>query len=104
MASYEDQYELMKATYADYLVVLESEQKRSKTCGPHCDSLVLHFPGECEYCDLYPTLQIARLRLHINYTGKPRESWDRECPAEVLRSLERINRWPGNVPKGGSDA
>ena len=60
---------------------------------PHCDSNVLHAPGECEYCDLYPAEQHARIRLGINFTGHGAD------PATDLRPLDIINRWPGNRAK-----
>lgn len=65
---------------------------------PHCDSLVLHAPGECVYCDKQPTLQALRVELGINFTGH--DDPDKEpCPAEKRRKRETINRWPGNVAR-----
>lgn len=65
---------------------------------PHCDSNVLHAPGECVYCDGQPGLQSLRERLGINFTGHYDE--DKEpCPAEMHRDLDTINRWPGNTPR-----
>lgn len=65
---------------------------------PHCDSNVLHAPGECVYCDGQPGLQALREELGINFTGQ--HDPDKEpCPAEVRRKLETINLWPGNVPR-----
>jgi hypothetical protein len=65
---------------------------------PHCDSKVLHAPGECEYCDHYPEKQEERVAKKINFTGHndPDKS---QCPAEQARPLETINRWHGNVPE-----
>ena len=57
---------------------------------PHCDSNVLHAPGECRYCDMYPELQADRKRYGINFTGHGPD------PATAQRPLEVINRWPGN--------
>lgn len=64
---------------------------------PHCDDLVLHAPGECEFCDKVPHLQTLRARWGINFTGKndPNKS---QCPAEKRRSVQLIHRWPGNRP------
>lgn len=64
---------------------------------PHCDSEVLHAPGECKYCDMYPDAQAARQTGGINFTGHSDED-KAPCPSEVRRPLERINRWGGNVP------
>ncbi len=60
---------------------------------PHCDSLVLHAPGECVYCDMYPDAQAKRLVDGVNFTGHG------EDPASAVRPLEIINRWGGNVPR-----
>jgi hypothetical protein len=63
---------------------------------PHCDSNVLHAPGECEYCDQHPDLQIQRGFSGINFTGH----YDDEkelCPAERVRPLETIEKWHGNI-------
>lgn len=64
---------------------------------PHCDSFVLHAPGKCEVCDLYPTYQAARIAAGINFTGEHRLD-RRKCPSEERRPLETIERWPGNRP------
>lgn len=63
---------------------------------PHCDMNVLHAPGECVYCDNYPDFQAARIRDNINFTGKTNPNL-KPCPATMKRTLERIERWPGNV-------
>lgn len=62
---------------------------------PHCDSDVLHAPGECEFCDHYPDRQNERAVAGINFTGHsdPDKS---KCPSEMRRSLDTIERWPGN--------
>lgn len=66
---------------------------------PHCDQHLLHAPGECEYCDKYPFAQERRFVAGINFTG---HDWPGSisCPAERLRPLSDINRWPGNTPEG----
>jgi hypothetical protein len=65
---------------------------------PHCDSRVLHAPGECEFCDRHPDWQELRVVWGINFTGHyvPNRQ---PCPAEQARPLNVINRWPGNVPE-----
>lgn len=57
---------------------------------PHCDSNVLHAPGECEYCDHYPVEQQARVTAGTPFTGHGAD------PATAVRPLETINLWPGN--------
>jgi hypothetical protein len=64
---------------------------------PHCDDLVMHAPGECVYCDKYPISQDFRERYGINFTGH-HDPAKEPCPSERRRSLETINRWPGNRP------
>jgi hypothetical protein len=62
---------------------------------PHCDSSVLHAPGECVYCDKHPQLQQCREAYGINFTGKydPNKFL---CPSEARRPLDIIERWSGN--------
>lgn len=60
---------------------------------PHCDNLVLHAPGECEYCDMYPDKQAIRITQGINFTGHG------DDPATEHRPLTTINQWYGNIPK-----
>lgn len=60
---------------------------------PHCDSNVLHAPGECVYCDMYPQEQQQRITNGINFTGHGLD------PATEARPLEIVNRWYGNVPR-----
>lgn len=63
---------------------------------PHCDDLVLH--RDCEYCNEYPERQRKRAADGINFTGEYDPS-KKPCPSEERRSLEIINRWPGNRAK-----
>ena len=64
---------------------------------PHCDSRVLHAPGECVFCDHYPDEQAARVANGINFTGHGPD------PASAFRPVERINRWGGNRPMTQAD-
>lgn len=68
---------------------------------PHCDSRVLHAPGECEYCDRHPEWQLLRMAWGIAFTGYEPETEKNELPdpATVARPLSIINRWGGNVAK-----
>lgn len=88
--------EIVEKCYADLL----SAMKECKHEGiPHCDDLVLHEPGRCEYCDRFPGWQDARLMRGIAFTGNEPEDWERACPATVLRPVEKIERWGGNVSR-----
>jgi hypothetical protein len=66
---------------------------------PHCDALVLHRPGTCRYCDLYPERQKQRLHNNVNFTGEYRPG-KQDCPSELRRPLSMIEKWPGNRPAG----
>lgn len=64
---------------------------------PHCDELVVHAPGACEFCDDFASLaQQQRIRDNINFTGEGNPN-KQPCPAEQRRALSTINRWGGNV-------
>lgn len=63
---------------------------------PHCDSDVLHAPGECVYCDHFADRQRAREEQGVNFTGHY-DAGKVSCPSELRRPIEKINRWPGNV-------
>lgn len=65
---------------------------------PHCDQRVLHAPGFCEYCDLYPAEQQSRFDGNINFTGE-NDPQKLACPSQAARPLDVINKWPGNRPK-----
>lgn len=70
---------------------------------PHCDSLVLHAPGECKFCDDKPDWQFLRLHWGIAFTGEDPVGDQVGCPAEKRRPRATIDRWGGNTasPKGG---
>lgn len=77
----------------------EGQLLDGEICGPHCDARILHAPGECATCDRFPLLQKARDLWGIAFTGHPLdEDHFIRCPAEDLRSLSVIERWPGNRP------
>lgn len=65
---------------------------------PHCDSLVLHAPGACVYCDLYPDKQDERIRNSVAFTGDEPERFGHPCPSTLRRPVGVINEWPGNRP------
>ena len=66
---------------------------------PHCDSSVLHAPGECEFCDKYTDWQAYRETARINFTGHNDEH-KAPCPSVYLRGGRDPGEWPGNRPEG----
>jgi hypothetical protein len=40
-----------------------------RACAPHCDQRILHAPGDCWACDLYPDWQELRTKWGIAFTG-----------------------------------
>lgn len=62
---------------------------------PHCDSLILHAPGECKFCDVYPSWQQGRMQGRVNFTNH-HDSDLAECPSTWRRDDETRDRWPGN--------
>jgi hypothetical protein len=79
---------------------------------PHCDSKVLHKPGECQYCDMHPEWQELREMWGIAFTGHSDEKisytdFDGNkvekslipCPSEWDRPVEIINKWGGNIAR-----
>lgn len=85
---------------------------KERAAFPHCDSRVLHAPGECGYCDEYPDWQRLRGTWGIAFTGhKPKEiragdviiAHELSCPADFNRppgSPSDHRGWHGNVAKG----
>lgn len=59
--------------------------------------MVLHAPGECEYCDRHPDWQELRHIWGVNFTGH-NEPEKTTCPAERMRAVDVINKWSGNQP------
>lgn len=66
---------------------------------PHCDSKVLHAPGECQYCDKHPEWQQLRQVWGVAFTGYDYENDELPDPATYARGLDVVNHWPGNVAK-----
>lgn len=86
--------------------MLKTAQGRIIEQFPHCDPRVLHAPKECEFCDGHPEWQALREAWGIAFTGHTGEKTEDEhgntllpCPAELNRSFETINKWPGNTPE-----
>lgn len=76
---------------------MNTASKPPTTQFPHCDDRILHAPRTCEYCDMHPDLQEARIRDGICFTGQV-ERGKQPCPSEKARSLKAINQWAGNRP------
>jgi hypothetical protein len=72
--------------------------KRAIEQYPHCDSRVLHAPGECEYCDEHADWQELRQTWGINFTGH-HDPAKLICPAQRERPLDSIHAWGGNAPE-----
>lgn len=67
---------------------------------PHCDRLVLHAPGECDFCDHYPSFQRRRILDGVRFTGHSDTGGDTvSCPSEVYRPSNVIHLWGGNRPR-----
>ena len=62
----------------------------------HCDNLILHAPGECQYCDHYPMAQALRDWWQINFTGH-HDTTKLPCPSTLRRTDEVRDLWYGNV-------
>ncbi len=65
---------------------------------PHCDSSVLHAPGECAYCDRHPEWQWLRGAWGIAFTGHVPEGGTQPCPSDARRGTGAAHSWPGNQP------
>lgn len=73
--------------------------QEDRAFAPHCDSRVLHGPGTCEYCDLYPDRQKARAEMSICFTGETPDDWRGPCPSDYHRGTGGAHTWGGNYPK-----
>lgn len=75
---------------------------------PHCDPRILHAPGECKFCDVYPNWQELRQYWGIAFTGYEPEGTELPDPATHVRG-DNANKWQGNIATplhnhlGGSD-
>ncbi len=84
------------------MYIVPSEARRyvfregGKAPYPHCDHRVLHSPGACVFCDLYPDEQQERKDAGLKFT-------DEQKPNEPLlpgedRSAGSAHKWGGNRP------
>lgn len=65
---------------------------------PHCDSAVLHAPGECRFCDQYPDWQELRQLWRINFTGHMQDR-KTPCPSVWFRDPLVRDLWGGNTAR-----
>jgi hypothetical protein len=73
---------------------------------PHCDPRVLHEPGECSTCDVFPQYQALRILWGVNFTGGKKGMMDEDpdnwkalpCPADFARGDLQAHNWYGNRP------
>lgn len=69
---------------------------------PHCDQLVLHSPGTCEYCDRHPEWQQYRSAAGIAFSDMSERDVEANglvpCPSTYRRSAEVRDLWGGNRP------
>lgn len=82
---------------------------RERAFAPHCDPRILHAPGECWACDLYPDWQALRTKWSICFTGEvPLNSvaghqLQLPCPADYARppgSKSDHRQWGPNTAQG----
>ena len=72
---------------------------------PHCDTRVLHAPGECKYCDKYGNWQALRNLMGINFSGH-NDPDKAPCPADQAvadGTRGDYNLWGGNRPHNGPE-
>lgn len=92
MKFYTDTEHQLEGPRKEGTIMIDSEYKAH---APHCDARVLHAPSACRYCDHYKEWQRAREVWGINFTGES-DPAKLPCPSTTKRSLEKIERWPGN--------
>lgn len=64
---------------------------------PHCDSRVLHAPGECEFCDQCGLWQALRMAWGIAFTNYEPDDDKKELPDPATYARGAVvNWWPGN--------
>lgn len=86
------------STSADELEKARRTLADGRAFAPHCDQRILHEPGSCWACDLYPDWQKLRELWGIAFTGAP-TSGDMPDPADYHRppgSLSDHRQWPNN--------
>ena len=77
--------------------------QEQRAFAPHCDQRVLHQPGICWACDLYPDWQDLRVKWGVAFTGQKPMPWEMPCPADHHRppgSKSDHRRWGPNRAQG----
>lgn len=82
--------------------------ERHRAFAPHCDQRILHEPGACWACDLYPDWQALRKKWGICFTGQSPMTgglaWkELPCPADFNRppdSKSDHRQWGPNQAQG----
>ena len=57
---------------------------------PHCNSEVLHAPGECYYCDHYPKRQAARLAAGEPFSPPEANGWSGNVAVKAGQQHEHL--------------
>lgn len=85
-------------------MVSKSYRERHPDGAPHCEARILHAPGECEHCDMFPDWQLCRERWGIAFTGHTPTQDQHPCPADVARPNGHHQRWGGNQARPSESA
>lgn len=80
---------------------------KERAFAPHCDARILHAPGQCWACDLYPDWQELREKWGIAFTGQQPLTGvagnQLPCPADFNRPPESRSdhrQWGPNRAQG----
>lgn len=81
--------------------------ERERAFAPHCDQRILHAPGQCWACDLYPDWQALREKWGIAFSGQVPLTGvamnQLPCPADFNRppgSKSDHRKWGPNQAQG----
>lgn len=84
-------------------VVVEDYSDVTHVQFPHCDTLILHSPGTCAYCDRHPDWQALRSAQGIAFSDTSEQDVHEQglipCPSIIRRSAEVRDLWHGNVAR-----
>jgi hypothetical protein len=85
----------------------DDDQGGERAFAPHCDQRILHAPGECWACDMYPDWQALRGKWGIAFTGQAPLTGvagnQLPCPADFNRPLGSKSdhrQWGPNTAQG----
>lgn len=90
-------------TSGQELVAARELLERERAFAPHCDQRILHAPGDCWACDLYPDWQKLRELWGIAFTGHQPTDGQLPCPADAARppgSPADHRQWGPNQAQG----